>query len=217
MLMFLWLDKSTNDLIWGLKLQFCRAAIHQLLITLVLMCLLEMYDISWAHGLLVGLLDAVQGRLCSIYLRDLSCWGAPPCAHCAFPRWPGSNQGNRDLGKRRAACADLYHSSNNFVSIMPMALITEVDKFVNLSLWSLRTHRFGFRIVFVCCWLRCSQEGGEAIDYILHTSTHSILLPLIMIHTPFPRHVTVFRLDHADVTKTTGGGSLSYLYTSVTS
>lgn len=121
------------------------------------------------------------------------------------------------FGKTRAACADLYHSSNDVVSITSMALIKEVEKFVNLSPWSLYSAH-GLGIVFMCCWLRCSHAGGEAIDYILHTSTHSIHLPLIMIYTPFTRDLTIFRLDPAYVTGITGSGrcSLFYMYTSVT-
>lgn len=81
---------------------------------------------------------------------------------------------------------------------MPMALIIEVVKFVSLSLWSLcSNHGFGIGLVFVCCWLRCSHEGGEAIDFILHTSMHSIHLRLIMIYTPFTRGFTIFRQDPA--------------------
>lgn len=82
---------------------------------------------------------------------------------------------------------------------MPMALIMEVEKFVSLNLWSVCSARgFGIGIVFVCCWLRCSHVGGDAIDYILHTSTHTIRLPLIMIYTPFSRDFTIFTLDPAE-------------------
>lgn len=78
------------------------------------------------------------------------------------------------FGKGEAVCADFYHSSNNVVSITPMESVMEIKKFVNLSLWAVCfTHGFGIGITLMCCQLRCSHEGREAIDYILHTSSPS--------------------------------------------